>query len=110
MVGRSDDMLIIRGVNVFPSQIEEVIMRHKWLGGNYVIGLTTRESLDQMTVKVEIAQTAFDGSIETIRTRRAELQKELREQVGFTVNVEVVEPGSLPASEGKARRVIDERA
>ena len=109
MVGRSDDMLIIRGVNVFPSQIEEVLMRHKWLGGNYVIVLTTHESLDQMTVKVEIAQTAFDGSIETIRTQRGELQKELREQVGFTVNVEVVEPGSLPASEGKAKRVIDER-
>ena len=109
MVGRTDDMLIIRGVNVFPSQIEEVLMRHTWLGGNYVIQLTMREALDQMTVKVEIAKSTFDGSIETIRTQRAELQKELREQVGFTVNVEIVEPGSLPASEGKARRVIDER-
>jgi phenylacetate-CoA ligase len=109
MVGRTDDMLIVRGVNVFPSQIEEVLMRHAWLGGNYVIHLTTREALDQMSVKVEIAKSTFDGSIETIRTQRAELQKELREQVGFTVGVEIVEPGSLPASDGKARRVIDER-
>ncbi len=109
MVGRSDDMLIIRGVNVFPSQIEEVLMRHKWLGGNYVIYLNRVESLDQMTIKVEIAKHAFDGSMETIRHQRAELQKELREQIGFTAQVDIVEPGSLPASEGKAKRVIDER-
>lgn len=109
MVGRSDDMLIIRGVNVFPSQLEEVIMRHQWLGGNYVIELTTKESLDQMTVKVELAKTGFDGSIETLRAHRTELMKQLREQVGFTVNIDVMEPGSLPASEGKAKRVIDER-
>ncbi len=109
MVGRSDDMLIIRGVNVFPSQLEEVIMRHEWLGGNYVIHLNTKESLDQMTVKVELAKTGFDGSIETLRARRSDLMKQLREQVGFTVNVDVMEPGSLPASEGKAKRVIDER-
>lgn len=109
MVGRSDDMLIIRGVNVFPSQIEEILMRHKWLGGNYVIHLSKAESLDQMTIKVEIAKQAFDGTMETIRHQRAELQKELREQIGFTAQVDIVEPGSLPASEGKAKRVIDER-
>ena len=109
MVGRSDDMLIVRGVNVFPSQIEEVLMRHKWLGGNYVIHLTKKEALDQMTVKVEIAKSSFDGSIDTLRHQRADLQKELREQVGFGVDVDIVEPGSLPASEGKATRVIDER-
>lgn len=109
MVGRSDDMLIIRGVNVFPSQIEEVIMRHKWLGGNYVIVLTKKEALDQMTVKVELAKGTFDGSVEGLRNQRSELGKQLKEQVGFTVNIEVSEPGSLPASEGKAKRVIDER-
>lgn len=109
MVGRSDDMLIIRGVNVFPSQIEEVIMRHERLGGNYVLHLSTKESLDQMTVRVELSKSAFDGSIEALRNLRSELQAQLREQVGFTVNVEVLEPGSLPASEGKAKRVIDER-
>ena len=109
MVGRSDDMLIIRGVNVFPSQIEEILMREKRLGGNYVIHLTKREALDQMTVKVELAKGEFDGSIESLRNLRAEMQKHLKEQVGFTVNVDVMEPGSLPASEGKAQRVIDER-
>lgn len=109
MVGRSDDMLIVRGVNVFPSQIEEVLMRHAWLGGNYVIILTTKQSLDQMTIQVELAKGAFDGSVETLRGLRGELQRQLKEQIGFTANVEVMEPGSLPASEGKAKRVIDER-
>lgn len=108
-VGRSDDMLIIRGVNVFPSQIEEVIMRHKWLGGNYVIVLSKKAALDQMTIKVEIAKSGFDGSMETLKNLRGELQRQLKEQIGFTTNIEVCEPGSLPASEGKAKRVIDER-
>jgi phenylacetate-CoA ligase len=108
-VGRSDDMLIIRGVNVFPSQIEEVLMRKKWLGGNYVINLTTKESLDQLTIKVELAQGNFDGSVDTLRKQKTELGKELKEQIGFTAQIELVESGSLPASEGKAKRVIDER-
>ncbi len=109
MVGRSDDMLIVRGVNVFPSQIEEVLMRHKWLGGNYIICLTTAKSLDEMTVKVELAQGSFEGSVEKLRAQRGELQRQLKEQIGFTAALELVEPGSLPASEGKAKRVIDER-
>lgn len=108
-VGRSDDMLIIRGVNVFPSQIEEVIMRHKWLGGNYVIELSKKAALDQMTVKVEIAKSGFDGSMETLRKLRGDLQRQLKEQIGFTAEIDVMEPGSLPASEGKAKRVIDGR-
>lgn len=93
-VGRSDDMLIVGGVNVFPSQIEEVIMRNDWLGGNYLIHLAKQGALDKMTVKVEIAQAAFDGSLDNIRTKRDELARQVKEQVGFTVNVEVVEPGS----------------
>ena len=57
-----------------------------------------------MTVKVEIAQGGFDGSIDTLLGRRADVQRQIKEQVGFTVSVEVVEPGSLPASEGKAKK------
>ncbi len=96
MVGRSDDMLIVRGVNVFPGQIEEVVMRHKWLGGNYVIVLTRKEALDRMNVKVELARGGFDGSIDTLLAHRTDLQRHLRDQLGFTVDVEIVEPGSLP--------------
>jgi phenylacetate-CoA ligase len=109
MVGRSDDMLIVSGVNVFPSQIEEVIMRHTWVGGNYVIYLAKEGALDRMTLKIEMAKGAFDGSMDTLRHHRSQLQSQLKEQVGFRVIVEVLEPGSLPASEGKAKRVIDER-
>lgn len=108
-VGRSDDMLIIRGVNVFPSQIEEVLMRHKWLGGNYVIELTKSAALDQMNIKVELSKDGFDGTVETLRKLRGDLQRQLKEQIGFTAAVEVVEPGSLPTSEGKAKRVVDLR-
>lgn len=109
MVGRSDDMLIIRGVNVFPSQIEEVLMKNHWIGGNYVIVLSRAASLDQMSVKVEIAKSAFTGDLNAIKHLRDDLARQLKEQVGFSVHVEVTEPGSLPASEGKAKRVIDER-
>lgn len=109
-VGRSDDMLIIRGVNVFPSQVEEVLLKNTWIGGNYVIYLSTEKSLDQMTVRIELAQSGFDGSVESLRRLRADLARQLKEQVGFTVGIEVHEPGSLPASEGKAKRVIDERS
>lgn len=108
-VGRSDDMLIVGGVNVFPSQIEEVIMKQDWLGGNYVIHLDKQGALDRMSVKVEIAQNVFDGSLDSVRARRDQLADKLKSQVGFKVNIEVAEPGSLPASEGKAKRVIDER-
>ena len=108
-VGRSDDMLIIKGVNVFPSQIEEVIMKNKWLGGNYIITLSTQNRLDKMDVAVEINRTTFDGDINTIRANKTKLESQLKEQVGFGVKVEVVEQGSLPVSEGKAKRVIDNR-
>ena len=62
-----------------------------------------------MTIKVEIAKSGFDGSMETLRKLRGELQRQLKEQIGFTAEIDVLEPGSLPASEGKAKRVIDER-
>jgi phenylacetate-CoA ligase len=62
-----------------------------------------------MKVKVEIAKAEFDGSVETVRRLRSELQRQLKEQVGFTVDIDILEPGSLPATEGKAKRVVDER-
>lgn len=108
-VGRSDDMLIVRGVNVFPSQIEEVIMRHEWLGGNYLITLTTKEHLDRMHIAVEINRSAFNGNLETLKENKAKLEAQLKDQLGFGTHIEIVEQGSLPISEGKAKRVIDNR-
>ncbi|MBQ9358148.1 MAG: phenylacetate--CoA ligase [Abditibacteriota bacterium] len=108
-VGRSDDMLVIKGVNVFPSQIEEVIMRKPWLGGNYLITLTTKKQLDDLSLEVELNRSAFDGSMETLRARKAELEADIKSQLGFGVTVNIVEQGSLPTSEGKAKRVVDKR-
>ena len=108
-VGRSDDMLIIKGVNVFPSQIEEVIMKNEWLGGNYVITLSTKNRLDNLDVAVEINRNKFDGDLNNIKLNKAKLESQLKEQLGFGVKVEIAEQGSLPISEGKAKRVIDNR-
>ncbi len=108
-VGRSDDMLVIKGVNVFPSQIEEVIMRKPWLGGNYLITITTRKQLDDLALDVEVNRSSFDGNLDTLRARKAELEADLKSQLGFGVTVNIVEQGSLPVSEGKAKRVVDKR-
>lgn len=108
-VGRSDDMMIVGGVNCFPSQIEEVILKHEWLGGNYLITLTKEGSLDRMKVAAELNRNAFDGNLETLGRRQKQLADEIKDQLGFRVLVELAEPGSLPVSMGKAKRVIDER-
>ena len=108
-VGRSDDMMIVGGVNCFPSQVEEVILKHEWLGGNYLITLKKEGSLDRMIVSAELNRGAFDGSIETLNKRKALLASEIKDQLGFRVIVELCEPGSLPVSMGKAKRVNDER-
>ena len=108
-VGRSDDMLIVSGVNCFPSQIEEVIMKHKWLGGNYLITLTKENFLDRMLIEVEMNRNAFEGDMDKIVANKERLTREIKEQLGFNVKVNLVEQGSLPVSVGKAKRVIDKR-
>ena len=108
-VGRSDDMLIVSGVNCFPSQIEEVIMKHKWLGGNYLITLTKENFLDRMTIEVEVNRNEFSGNMDVLREQKAKLAAELRDTLGFRVILNLVEQGSLPALVGKAKRVVDKR-
>ncbi len=109
-VGRSDDMLIVRGVNIFPSRIEQVLMAEEWLGGNYVLHLTREDGkMDVMTIRVELAKDAMSGSVDVLKNRKAELGRKIKDAAGFTAIIELVEPGSLPVSMGKAKRVIDER-
>ena len=102
MTGRSDDMLIINGVNVFPSQIEEVIMKMPEIGNNYLIRVQKQGSLDKLTVKVEVTASLFSH----IRRR---IQSDLQAVVFIRPAVELHEPGTLPVSQGKAVRVLDER-
>ena len=109
ITGRSDDMLIIGGVNVFPSQIEEVIMRIPEVGTNYQIYVTRDGSLDKLTVKVEIYQKMFTGDLKQLDVLKAKIKDELRASIVINPVVELHEPGALPVFEGKAQRVVDLR-
>jgi phenylacetate-CoA ligase len=109
ITGRSDDMLIINGVNVFPSQIEEVIMRTPEVGTNYLIKLEKHEELDRLIVMVEIYSKMFSGDVRQLDALKGKLKDELRATIVINPVVELHEPGSLPVSEGKAKRVLDNR-
>jgi len=106
IIGRTDDMIIVRGVNIFPQQIERVLMGIKAVAQNYQIVL---ESYDQMTVKVEIAKELFDGRVEHLVNLKNEITEKLRSEILVKPTVELLEPGTLPVSEGKSTRVIDKR-
>jgi phenylacetate-CoA ligase len=106
ILGRSDDMFIVKGVNIFPQQIEAVLMRIKGVAQNYQIVL---ENYDEMIVKVEIDREFFDGRIERLLKLKEEITEKLREAILVRPKVELLEPGTLPVSEGKAKRVIDKR-
>lgn len=106
ILGRSDDMFIVRGVNIFPQQIEQVLMSIKGVAQNYQIVL---DSYDHITVNVEIARDLFDGNIEHLLTLQSDIADKVRAAVQVKPKVELHEPGTLPVSEGKAKRVIDNR-
>ena len=106
ITGRSDDMLIVRGVNIYPQQIERVLMAQKGVGRNYVITLA---GYDQLTVKVELSEAGFDGQVENLVKFQGLLAEKLRAEILIKPQVQFLPPGSLPVNEGKAQRVIDER-
>jgi phenylacetate-CoA ligase len=107
ITGRSDDMIILRGVNVFPSRIEELILRIPALSPHFQLVLTRPGRLDELTVRVEARADAAD--LETRTTSAADLVSLVKENAGVTVGVDVVEPGLLERSAGKAQRVLDLR-
>lgn len=107
--GRTDDMLIINGVNVFPSQIEEVLMSIPEVGNNYMIHLASRNGLDRLTVQVELYQKLFTGDLAQIDKLKGTIKDRLRASITINAHIELHEPGALPVFEGKAKRVIDER-
>jgi phenylacetate-CoA ligase len=107
--GRSDDMLIIRGVNVFPSQIESVIMETRQFAPHYELVVERLGTLDQLTVRVEVNEGMFSDEIKNLQSIERELERNIRETLGVTTRVKLVEPKSIQRSEGKAVRVIDKR-
>jgi phenylacetate-CoA ligase len=107
--GRSDDMLIIRGVNVFPSQIEFAVMCFSELATQYLIVVDRPGALDTFVVKVELSEKAAKDPQLNQSTLKSEIQKRIHIVTGISADVEIVKPGELPRSEGKAKRVLDLR-
>jgi phenylacetate-CoA ligase len=107
ITGRSDDMLIVRGVNVFPTQVEEQILKVKGLAPHYQIVLTREGRLDEAEVLVEAAPTA--AGEEARKASAGELGHHIKGLIGITAKISVVNPGGVERSQGKARRVIDKR-
>jgi phenylacetate-CoA ligase len=101
-------MMIVRGVNVFPTQIEEQILKIKGLAPHYVIVLTRENRLDEMEVQVEAA--AGSAQAEARQSSSAELAHAVKSLVGVSARITVTDPGGVERSQGKARRVIDKRA
>ncbi|HUS59664.1 MAG TPA: phenylacetate--CoA ligase [Planctomycetota bacterium] len=106
---RSDDMFIIRGVNVFPSQIESALLAVEGTLPHYQIVLSRKRGLDQMEVQVEVTSEIFSDKVRALEDTRAELSHAIETTLGLRVNVSLVEPHTIKRSEGKARRVIDNR-
>ena len=106
---RSDDMFIIRGVNVFPSQIEVALMRVEECTPHYHIILEREKDLDTVTVEVEVNDDCYIDSIAQMDALRKKIQTSISNITGIRMTVKIVEPNSIPRSEGKAKRVIDKR-
>ena len=110
VVGRSDDMLIVRGVNVFPSQIEEALLRVEGTAPHYLIEISRPGSLDEAIVKVEIRPGDFRDEMREMIELRDRIDREIHAVTGIRMTVELVAPGTLERSAGKAKRVLDHRA
>jgi phenylacetate-CoA ligase len=107
--GRSDDMLIIRGVNVFPSQIESVLLEIDGLEPHYQLIVDREGSLDTLEVQVEVREKIFSDEIRELQNMEKRITKDIKDYLGVTAKVKLVEPKSLQRFEGKAQRVIDKR-
>lgn len=108
MRGRSDDMMVLRGVNIFPIQIEKILMTFPELANNYLITLTTDADNDNMTVEVELEEL-FTDDFRRLQELTNRIQRALKDEILLTPHVKLLPKGTLPISEGKAVRVVDKR-
>jgi phenylacetate-CoA ligase len=109
ITGRSDDMLKIRGVIVFPSQIEKALLKIEGLEPQYQIIVTRPHHLDEIEVMVETSPALFSDEVKHVEEIKKNIENKIHDEIGLRVNISLVEPKSLPRSEGKATRVIDKR-
>jgi phenylacetate-CoA ligase len=107
--GRTDDMLIIRGVNVFPSQIESVLMETEGVEPHYQLQVDRVDNLDKLTVMVEVGPHLFSDTVRPLQEIEKKITKNIKETIGVSAQVKLVEPKTIQRSEGKAVRVIDNR-
>jgi len=122
--GRTDDMLIIRGVNFFPSQIESIVIRHPGVSPHYMVVVDRKGSMDEVEVRLEVTEEFMGRAaadvirgkvqdvlkdVETARQTMEKLKRDIKDMIGISVRVTLVPPGTVPRSEGKARRVEDRR-
>jgi phenylacetate-CoA ligase len=108
--GRVDDMLIVRGINVFPSQIEYALMAIPEAGQHFQIVVDRKGALDNLLVRVELNKESFSDKINDLMRIQQKVEHRLRNSLNVNVDVELVEPGSLPRFEGKSKRVVDKRS
>ena len=108
MRGRSDDMMVLRGVNIFPIQIEKILMQFPELANNYLITLTTDDDNDNMLVEVELEEL-FTDDYQRLQALQKRIQRALKDEILLTPHVKLVPKNTLPVSDGKAVRVIDKR-
>ncbi len=109
ITGRSDDMLVIRGINVFPSQIEHVLIGIPEVGNHFMVYVDRVNHLDELTIDVELNRGVFSGELADLARIQKKVVKQLHDALDLRTTVRLVEPGSLPRFEGKAKRVIDRR-
>ena len=113
IMGRSDDMLIIRGINVFPSQVESVVLSMEEFAPRYMLVVDRVNNLDTLTVQVELRQEYFDqgalDTIDAITTLEKKLSNKLKSVLSISAKVELKQPGTIERSQGKSARVVDKR-
>lgn len=109
VLGRSDDMVIIRGVNVFPSMVESVLLNIPGVEPHYLLIVERKGNLDQLEVQVEVSEQLFSDEVRKLEELGAIIAKEMESALGVNARIRLVEPKSIERSEGKAKRVVDRR-
>ena len=111
LLGRTDDMMIVRGVNIFPSQIENVLMRIEGTQPHYQIVIDRGAThLDEIEIRVEVEDAVFSDVTSVLERLRKRIHDELKSELGISAHIKLVEPRSIARSEGKAQRIIDRRS
>ncbi|MDD1656452.1 MAG: phenylacetate--CoA ligase [Methanomicrobiales archaeon] len=109
IMGRADDMLVIRGINVFPSQIEHVLLGLPEVGDHFMVYVDKVNYMDELTIEVEMTRETFSGELSDLARIQKRVTSALRDVLGIRTSVRLVEPGTLPRFEGKAKRIVDRR-